>query len=221
MLDGLRVLRRSWRPFYQEMFYLSIANLLWAVLAFFIIPIPAATALVFYVANRVAHDEAVGWAEAWTAVRTHLGLIYLFGVANALVYIVLLYDVWFYAPAPGTVGAIMRAVPVALLAFWTPIQLNLLPVLFESQEKRFWPVLRDAALLVLDNPGYYLAIYLFLLIPIIISSILIFPWAIVTLGYIAVVLNASLLDRRGFYTEMDRRQAALERKRRMQGDNNP
>ena len=51
-----------------------------------------------------------------------------------------------------------------------------------------------------------------------ISTILVFPWAIVTLGYIAVVLNAALLDRRGFYKEMDRRQAELERKRRFHGD---
>lgn len=218
MLDGFRVLRRSWRPFYEGMFHLSIANLLWAVLAFFVIPIPAATAVLFYVANQVARDEVIQWRQVWAAVRPRLGLIYLCGVINGLVYAILLFDVWFYAEAPGTAGAIVRAVPVALLTFWTPIQFNLLPVLFEREEKRFWPVLREAALLVLLHPGCYLAIYLWLLIPMAISTLLVFPWAIITLGYVATVLNTALLDRRGFYAEMDLRQATLERKRRMQGE---
>jgi hypothetical protein len=218
MLDGLRLLRRSWRFFYPEMYHLAIANLLWVVLAFFILPIPATTAVLFYVANQVARDEIIQWSRVWAAVRPHLGTIYLFGILNGLVYLLLLYDAWFYAPAPGSLGVVVRAVPVALLAFWTPIQFNLLPVLFESQEKRFWPVLRDAALLVLSYPGFYLAIYLGLLVPIVLSTILIFPWAIVTLGYIAVVVNAALLERRGFYAELDRRQAASERERRMRGD---
>jgi uncharacterized membrane protein YesL len=218
MLDGLRVLRRSWRPFYQEMYHLAIANLLWGVSVFIIVPIPAATALVFYVAHRVARDEVIQWRQVWAAVRPHLRLVYLFGIVNGLVYTVLLYDTWFYAEAPGTAGLIVRAVPVALLIFWTPVQLNLLPVLFESEHKRFWPVLRDAALLVLFYPRFYLPIYLFLLIPVIISSFIIFPWAIITLSYIAVVINTALLDRRGFYKELDRRRDEIERKRRMQGD---
>jgi len=200
-----------------EMYHLVVANLLWAVLAFFILPIPAATAALFYIANRVAHDEVVRWREVWGAVRLHLGLIYRLGLLNVLVYLLFSYNLWFYADAPGTVGAILWVITLVLLTGWTPIQLNLLPVLFESQEKRFWPVLRDAALLVLDNSGYYLAIYLFLLIPIVISTWLIFPWAIVTLGYIALVLNTALLDRRGTYAELDRRLAEEERKRRMQG----
>ncbi len=218
MPGGWRVLHRSWRPFYEGMFYLSIANLLWTVSAFIIVPIPIMTAALFYVANLVARDEIITWRRVWEGVRPHLRTIYLLGIINGLVYLILCYDVWFYADAPGALGVVVRAAPIALLTFWTLIQLNLLPVLFENQDKRLWPVLRDAALLALLHPGFYLIIYLFLLIPMAISTILVFPWAIVTLGYIAVVLNAALLDRRGFYKEMDRRQTELERKRRFHGD---
>lgn len=218
MLDGWRVVRRSWRPFYEGMFYLSIANLAWAVLAFFIVPIPLATAMLFYLANLVARDEVITWRRVWEGVRPHLRTIYLLGAINGLIYLTLWYDVGFYAQAPGTWGVMVRAVPIALLTFWTPIQFNLLPVLFENEDQRLWPVLRDAALLALLHPGFYLVIYLWLLIPLAISTVLVFPWAIVTLGYVAVVINTALLERRGFFRETDRRQAELERKRRLHGD---
>ncbi len=218
MLDGLRVLRHSWRLFYEDMFYLAAANLLWGVLAFFIIPIPATTAIIYCVANRVARGEAVKWEQIWATVRSLLGRIYLFGIINGLIYFILLYNAWFYTEAPGDWGAIVWATPVALLALWTLIQLNWLPVLLESEEKRFWAALRDAALLVFYHPGFYLTIYFFLLILMLVSTYLIFPWVIITLGYISLVLNVALLDSRGFYADMIRRQAELERKRRLHGD---
>jgi hypothetical protein len=107
---------------------------------------------------------------------------------------------------------------VALLALWTIIQLNWLPVLLESEEKRFWTALRDAALLIFYRPRFYLTIYSFLLILVIVSTYLIFPWVIITLAYISLVLNVALLYLRGFYTDMFRRQSELERKRRLHGD---
>jgi uncharacterized membrane protein YesL len=209
MLDGLRVLRRSLRLFYDGMFYLAIGNFLWVVLALFILPIPAVTAALFYVGHRAARDEVIQWRRVWSAVRSHLRTIYVLGFINLLVYLILLFDLLFYADTSGFLGIILYAASLALLILWTMIQANLLPILFDSEEKGVWFVLRKAVLMLARYPIFYAVIYIFFSIVAVISTIFIAPWGVVTLGYFALVLNIALLDRQGYYAALEKERTKL------------
>jgi hypothetical protein len=203
VLDALRVLRRSLRLFYDGLFHLAIGNFLWLVLALFILPIPAMTAALFYIGNQAARDEVIKWRRVWRAVRSHLKTIYILAVIDLVVYLILLFDLLFYADASGFLGILLYAASLALFIFWTMIQLNLLPILFESDEKGVWFLLRKAVLLLARYPIFYAVIYIFFAIVAVISTIFIAPWGVITLGYFALVINIALLDRQGYYAALE------------------
>ncbi len=152
-----RALADSFRRFfwlsYDHLGLLLLANLVWLGLSLGVVTAPAATAGLATLAARLAAGEDTSLRDLWAGFRRHFVPALKLGVFDAVAVIVLWVNVDFYSHLGGRAslpGFLLAGALLWVTAFWLLLHVHALPLLVAG-ERRLHRILRDAALLTLDN----------------------------------------------------------------------
>jgi len=194
MSIALRALWMACRDYYEELFRLVGANLLWLLLAITLVTLPPATAGMFYLTNHIAHDRPVELRMFFVGLRQYWLKSWLLALINLFVLAVLLANVRSYGQLlEPRWAAIVQGLFLGLTALWCLIQLYVFPMLLEQEEPKLLLALRNAALLTLATPFTSLALGVLLVIVALISAVLALPFAVALMAIVALAANQAVL----------------------------
>ncbi len=171
---------------YYLLLWLLPLNLVWALLTLPIITaFPALFGLV-YATNRLAHNDGVSWQTLLVGFRRYFWVSWRWGVLNVCVYGLLLWNAQFYGwQVASPLGNWLQVLFVAMVVFWTIVQLHVLPLLIEQEEPKLRLALRNAWVLLVKATRRS-GILLFSALVIVMGTALLIP--IATLFFSASVL---------------------------------
>lgn len=218
-MKAFRVMGRSIKATYDELFLLVLFSVLWwapplavilpaayflqrlegAALALFgalmvvllVIVSTPATVGINNVANRMANYQRVDNSFFWEGARENFRHGWILFVLTFVAPLGLLFNIWFYGQNQG--------IGVAIAAFWFWILILLLlmaqyffPLLWQQEDPSLRLLLRNALLLALRHPLYSLLMLLFLLLVVALFAALAVPFFLLGPGMLAVIANFTL-----------------------------
>jgi uncharacterized membrane protein YesL len=183
----------SLRDLYGEMLVLVVANLLWFGLSLLVIPIPPALMGMMYLANRVAHGQAVRVGLFFDGFRRYFTRSWQVALLNLVAGIIVWVNIWFYDRFDAWPAQVLQLLWVYALVVWTLIQLYVLPLLLEQREPRVLLALRNAALLVVTDPVFTLLLAIVLVLEVGLCVALAAPVALLMTAMAALLLNRAVL----------------------------
>ncbi len=163
------------------------------VLIFIIGPNPAAAGLHYY-ARHIVREEIVGFHLFWEGLRTYARWATLLFLVSLAVAAVLMINLNFYLGRENIIFTAISVLVLWVLVLWLMMQPYMLPLLIEQQDKRIIIVLRNSALLAMDN---ILMSFLILVVFIILSAVaLVLPLIIATVGagLMALIIERMTLE---------------------------
>jgi uncharacterized membrane protein YesL len=216
MKRALRVFWEALKAFWDELFLLMLMNIVTILLLVPVVTFPPALVGLWNAANLVAKGRAIGWSDYFGAFRRYFWKSWGLALLNLLVGIIVLTNVFFYAPAnvpfeiSPTVSFWIQALFLGVAFVWLAIQLYPMALLLEQEDQRLRVALRNAAVLFVVNLGFTVVLGLLLLLVTAISTV--FPplWLLITLALFGVVCNKAVLHLLGPYREQARAEAAGE-----------
>ena len=204
MLISLSVFWRALKLLWDELFLLSVIGLLWMVLGLgcivlvpltlglSLMPLVPLTAGLFFVANQVAHGNAISlpmwFSGAWHFMSRGL----LWGALNWLIGLIVWADLGYYGQLNGGVGAALVTLAGLLALAWIVWQILTLACLIEAGPLMLKAAYRRAWLLMISQPLFAAAL-------IVISGLLVIICAYLPVltghvfSYIALVANVMIL----------------------------
>lgn len=196
MKDAWQVIRAAWRQTGDDLFTTLVVNLLWLLLNGLVVTGPPATLALFYVANRLAHEEPTDVGDFLTALRRYFVVAWGWGVINLFVVFFLVGDVVL-------TGRLVQAewLPwvqgfyAAALLIWLFLQLYTLPFLFEQEHPDVKLALRNGAVMLGRNIGFSVALALLLGLVLLVSTVLFLIIAAAGGLLIALIANHAVLNR--------------------------
>lgn len=182
----------SLRDTYEELFILVGANLLTLVLFVPIVTGPPALAGLHYLGFHIANEKRIEFSIFWEGFRENFLDSWKLAGLNILVFGILGLDIWFYLNQVQGAWRLLGFVGGWALLIWTIAQLYTFPLLVRQEERKFFPLLRNAILLTLAYPAFSLMATVLLLLLLALS--LVFPLLFVLLGLsFAAVMGAHAL----------------------------
>jgi len=172
MIRALRILRASLSAWYYDLFVLIAANIVWLVLSLLIIPWGPATAGLFYISNEVAKGEPISFGLFWTGLRRYLGLSLKLSIALVVITGLIIVNMTFYFSMGSQIGQIIGIVWVYIIIFWAIFLNYPFALLVQMEKPSLVAILRNSALLVLDNVALSVSMSIVTILLIILS---IFP----------------------------------------------
>lgn len=152
--------KRSIWGTYDHIGLLVLANLLWVALSLPVVTAPAATAGLFHLAGRIAHEEDVSLRDFFAGFRSHFVPALKLGAVELVLVLLLWVNVDFYSHMRGGAtipGMVLAAVMVWAAAFFILMHAHLYPLLADG-ETSLRQLLRKSALLTLDNLAFTIGI---------------------------------------------------------------
>lgn len=199
MRQVFRVVWEALKDFWEELFLLALMNIVTVLLLVPVVTFPPALAGLWSVANLVVKGSSVHWSDYFAGFRRYFLKAWGLALLNILVVVILVTNIRFYAPgiAPfdisPNVSMWIQAVFVGTAVLWFVLQLYPMALVLEQDDQRLRLALRNAAVLLIANPGFTLLLLLFLLLVAVISTLLPPLWFLITLSLFAVVCNKAVL----------------------------
>jgi uncharacterized membrane protein YesL len=206
MLDGVRVFLRGLNSVRLQGYTYIWANLAFVALSLPVVTMPAALSALF----RVSHSAYTDPSEAdlalfWDTFKENLLRALPWGVVSFGFIFINIANLTAYTELPGFMGYALRVIWVVALLLWLAVLLYTWPIYYEMSEPRLVEAARNAFVMVLQNPFFTMTILFCLGILLVISTILVALWVLLTCGVIAAVSTAAVLDRLGVYRELHAR----------------
>jgi len=160
MVEALRVVFKTLKDLWGEMFNLALMNLFTLLCLAVVIPGPPAMMALYAMCNRVANDYAISWEHYFAAFRQHAAKAWLYAIAALAFTALLLFNLWWYgaAFAGAPWGPWVQGAWLAALLFWLVANFYVGPLYIEQQDRRWRVALRNAVLLVGAHPLFTLVI---------------------------------------------------------------
>lgn len=194
MRTAFRVFWAALKDYYEEMFRLVGANLLWLLAIPLVVTLPPATAGMFYLANQVAHHKSVELGMFFEGFKKYFVKSWLWVLLNVGVLFVLYVNLVFYGErVGGQLGSIVQGLFVGLGVMWCLIQLYVFPMLLEQQEPRLLLALRNAALMAFASPIATLLLGVLLAATTVLSLVLALPFAVALMAIVCLAANEAVL----------------------------
>jgi uncharacterized membrane protein YesL len=160
MAEALRVVVKTLKDLWDEMFNLVLMNIFTLLCLVVIIPGPPAMMALYAVCNRIAHSYAISWEHYFAAFRQHFAKAWLYAVFAVLFTGLLLFNLWWYGAA--FEGAVwqpwVQGAWLAALLFWLIANFFVSPLYLEQQDRRWRVALRNAILIAGANPLFTLVV---------------------------------------------------------------
>lgn len=196
MWDGLRA---AWRGLAN--FRLAGYAYIWTNLAFVALCLPVITAPAAYSAlMRVGHLAHTSPPDAdlaafWETFRANLRRALPWGLANALFAVINFNNLIAYAPFSSPLVLALETVWIVAAVVWLGMLLYTWPIYYEMQQPTVRGAMRNALVMVLQNPLFTLALLIVIALLAAVSTLLVAAWLLLTWGAISAIANAAVLDR--------------------------
>ncbi len=195
MLPALRVLKRGIVQFEHYGWLYVVANLLAVLLSLPILTLPAAFAALSRLSHSAQTTQTATFSDFWDGFRAHFGRGIVLGIANIAVLGILWSNFSSYSAQTGPLFTLLRIVWIIILVVWLGIQLYVWPILEEMERPNLRGAIRNAAVMMLQNPMFTLTLLIAVAIITLVSAALIIPLVLVTGSMIACIANAAVIDR--------------------------
>ena len=196
MWDGLRAARRG-----LSNFRLAGYSYIWTNLAFVALCLPVITAPAAYSAlMRVGHLAHTSPPDAdlaafWETFRANLRRALPWGLGNALFAVINFNNLIAYAPFSSPLVLALETLWIVAAVVWLGMLLYTWPIYYEMQQPTVRGAMRNALVMVLQNPLFTLALLVVIALLAAISTLLVAAWLLLTWGAISAIANAAVLDR--------------------------
>ena len=151
MIRALRLLRQSISIWYYDVFVLIAANLAWLILSLLILPLGPATAGLFYMANEAAKGEPLFFRLFVVGMRRYLVKSLQLTAALIVITALLVVNISFYLNVQSAIAQIIGIIWIYAIIFWGIFLNYPFALLVQMETPSVLKVLRNAALLTLDN----------------------------------------------------------------------
>jgi uncharacterized membrane protein YesL len=191
-------MRAAWRGLrhFNHRGYIYIwGNLLWVVLSLPIITAPAAWAGLVKMSFLAQTTPTASLSDLWDAFRTYWRQGVVMGIANTVIIGLNVYNLAVYWDEDGQLFILLRYAWVLALVGWVVLQLYMWPLFFAMKTPTLGGALRNALVMVMRNPGFTLGVWLVVLLIVVFSIALAIPWLLLTVGALASLSTATVLDR--------------------------
>jgi len=193
LLRALKVFWSSLGALYYELFLLVGVNLAWLGLSLLVVTAPPATAGVYYLANQLAKGETVSFSLFVQGMRRYFGRSWLLAIIVLVISVLLVGNLLFYANFANQWVRLISVFWGYVLLFWLAMLIYLFPLLIEQETKSLLLILRNAALLVLDNLAFTLTLGILLLLFLLLNVALAVPLLLIVMSGLAVIQSKALL----------------------------
>ncbi|MGI6207076.1 MAG: DUF624 domain-containing protein [Anaerolineae bacterium] len=193
MTDALKVIGRSLRDWWDEMFLMVGVNLVWGLLAIALVTLFPASMGAYYLTNEKAHGRRVEFDYFWQGFRRYFGQAWALGAINVVFTGLLLTNIWWYSQLPQPFN-LLGILWVYALIVWLGALLYVFPLALEQEDKRLLLIYRNALTLAIGRPLFTLVVGLLSLV-LLVASIGIPP--LLLLVYIplsALISNHATID---------------------------
>lgn len=195
MLNGLRVIFRGLRHLNLRGYTYVWANVAAVVLCLPIVTIPAAWGGLCKLSYHALRRPNAEWDDFTSGVKEQLGRGILIGLINALVLIINGVNLYNSLGDDSLMTNFLRGVWLFVLFAWFSIQLYFYPLWYAMENPTVTGAIRNAALMVAQNPLFTLTIWLSFLLLWLVSTIFFALWLLLTLSVMAVIANTAVQDR--------------------------
>jgi len=195
VVAGLRAWLRGLRHLNEQGYIYIWANLFWAALSLPVITAPAAWAGLVRMSTLAHTTPTASVGDFWQGFRENLRRGMLLGLLNVVVIVVNISNIQSYREQPGMVLVLLRAVWLVTLALWFAIQFYMWPIYYQMTQPSVTGALRNAAVMILLNPGFTLGLWLGVMLVVVLSTILFPAWLLLTGGALAAIATSAVLDR--------------------------
>ncbi len=195
MLDGFRVLKRALGHLNHRGYIYIWANLLWFVLSALVITAPAAWAGLALLSHRAHTQPSVSLSDFFEGFRVYFRQSLVLGLLNLVMVVVNVSNIISYRESIGILFDVFQVAWVLILFTWFSIQLYVWTLFYEMEQPNLIAAMRNAALMFLLNPFFTLSIWLGILLVVLLSLILVAPWALLTGSMIVILTTTAVLNR--------------------------
>ena len=195
MIAGFKVVWRAVKRLNHQSHLYVWGNVLWLLLSLPIVTSTAAWMALVRLGYTIPRQPGVTMDEFWQTFRQ----LWLKGIPLALFNVVFVFvnvsNLLAYWNDPSLLAVMLRVSWVIVMLLWFALQLYAYPLYFALDNPAFIPAFRNAAVMLLQNPGFTLVIVITAVLVALLGTIL--PPVLVLLagGAIAVLANAAVQDR--------------------------
>jgi len=190
------VFRRALSSLWENIYLLVIANVLWIMLNVLVVTGPPATAGLFVFTRRLARGEDADLHDFFEGFQRYFGRSWLWAIVAGAGFFVLGGDVILTGNL-SSAGYIVfvQGFFLMLLFLWAFLLLYAFPLILEQEQPSLWLALRNALVMFAGNWSFSVALFGLALLTVLLSSLLLMPWAIVTVAFLALLGNCAVLNR--------------------------
>lgn len=158
MVDAFRVVWRSLRDVYDDMFMLIGVNSFALLMCLPVVTIPPALAGVAFVAHRVAHGLAFAPRDFWAGFRLYLWDSWKVAIPSLVGWFLLAVNLLFYGQQADPYLRLLVILWGFVGFVWLGVQFYLPPLLVYQQDRRVGALFKSAAILAVSRPLFNLVL---------------------------------------------------------------
>lgn len=171
------------------------ANLLWIALSLPLITAPAAWAGLVHFSHTAQTRKRVNLSDFWDGFTANFWRGVVIGLITLCIIIVNVTNLLAYSTETDALTIVFRIVWVSAVLFWLSIQLYFWQILEEMESPTLIGGLRNAALMVIQNPMFTVGIWIGIVVLAILSTVFFPAWMLLTGSSFAILTTTAVLDR--------------------------
>ena len=201
MIEAFRVIVKTVKDFWGDMFMLVLMNLFTLLCTIVIIPGPPAWAALYAMCNRISNEYAVSWEGYFEAFRTYFKKSWIYAAIMIVISVLIVFNFYWYGQVFGEQAWVpwVRGAWLAVGFFWLVVNFYVLPFLMEQEDKRLRVALRNAALIAAANPLFTFVLLLMLGIVLGVSLVLTPVFVLMGLAIVALLGSEAVVNRVNVY----------------------
>lgn len=196
MPEARQVFRKTLSDLWDEMYVLVVVNVLWVTLNVLVITGPPATAGLFVLTHRLACGEGASLRGFFEGFRRYFWQSWLWAIVAGAGFFILGGDVVLIGGLSSADYVIfIQGFFLMLLFLWAFVLLYAFPLILEQDQPSLRLALRNALVMFARNQSFSITLFGLALLVALLSTLLVAPWGIITVVFLALLGNHAVLDR--------------------------
>ncbi|RPI31658.1 MAG: DUF624 domain-containing protein [Chloroflexota bacterium] len=187
MISAFRIFYRALELWWKDFISLTLINIIWALLQIPIITGPPATAAVYAITRQIADEELMEPGYAWIAFRQNFWHAWKWGLANLVIFAVLLWNYWAYQNAAGIAYTVLRLAWGLITFLWFTANVYYWPFWMAQDQKSFWLTLKNCFQFIYKRPALALGLGFICAITFSASSLIVIPLISFAITWISLI----------------------------------